>query len=81
MNEISEVLKQEHIRYGEAHFANKELVAPFVNRIYEDIAEVSKPHTSCHGCKYDDVEMDEEQRKAHCLPCLEPITLRKNYVV
>jgi len=81
MSEISEVLKQEHIRYGEARFANKELVEPFVNRIYEDIAEVNKTHTSCYGCKYDDVEMDEEQRKAHCIPCLKPITLRKNYSV
>jgi|GEM_PF-2775039 len=76
---MSEALKQEHIRYGEARFKDKELVEPFVNRIYQDFEEVCAPKTSCHGCKYDDVEMDEEERKAHCIPCLYPTTIRKNY--
>lgn len=35
--------------------------------------------TSCHDCKYDDIDVDENERKAHCIPCLEPVTLRKNY--
>lgn len=37
-------------------------------------------NTSCFGCKYDDCEVDEEERKANCLSCLEPVTIRKNFV-
>lgn len=80
MNEIvSKVLKEEHVRYGEARFQGSTLVRPFVERIYQDVEECTK--TSCTGCKYDDVEMDEEERKANCIHCLEPVTLRKNYAL
>lgn len=48
--------------------------------IAEEFEVQQEPKTSCHGCKYDDIEMGEEERKAHCLPCLEPVTLRKNYM-
>lgn len=74
---VSTVLKEEHIRYGEARFRDVELVRPFVERIYQDVAECTK--TSCSGCVYEDSEIDEEERKLHCFTCLEPITLRKNY--
>lgn len=74
---ISKVLKEEHVRYGEARFQGSHFVRPFVERIYQDIEECTK--TSCHGCKYDDIDTDENERKTHCIPCLEPITLRKNY--
>jgi len=37
--------------------------------------------TSCYGCKFNDSDMDENERKAHCFSCLEPITVRKNYVI
>ena len=46
-------LLEEHVRYGEARFRDKELVRPFVNRIYQDLAELEeamKPKT-CEGCK------------------------------
>lgn len=76
---MNETLKQEHIRYGKARFQGSELVEPFVNRIYQDLAELNELKTSCHGCKYDDSDVNEEERKAHCMPCLEPTTLRKNY--
>lgn len=52
-----------------------------IEELEQTVKKLCSFHTSCHGCKYDDVEMDEEQRKAHCIPCLEPITLRKNYAV
>lgn len=42
-----------------------------------DLADVS--HTSCFGCKYDDSDVNETERKAHCFPCLEQVTIRKNY--
>jgi len=47
--------------------------------IAEELEAHQKPQTSCHGCKYDDSDVDEAERKAHCLPCLEPVTLRRNY--
>lgn len=52
--------------------------APFAQFHENDITNELK--TSCHGCKYDDCEFDEEERKAHCLSCLEPVTIRKNFV-
>ena len=50
---MENALLEEHIRYGEARFRDKELVRPFVNRIYQDITELEeamKPK-SCDGCK------------------------------
>lgn len=47
--------------------------------IAEDNEVQQEPKTSCHGCKYDDIDANENERKEHCIPCLEPITLRKNY--
>jgi hypothetical protein len=43
-----------------------------------DLVDVS--HTSCFGCKYDDIEMGEEERKANCFPCFEQVMIRRNYV-
>ena len=51
---MENALQEEHIRYGEARFRDKELVRPFVNRIYQDITELEeamKPKT-CEGCKH-----------------------------
>ena len=53
-------LLEEHVRYGEARFRDKELVRPFVNRIYQDLAkleEAMKPKT-CEGCKYQKIDID-----------------------
>ena len=50
---MEKALQEEHIRYGEARFRDKELARPFVNRIYQDITELEeamKPKT-CEGCK------------------------------
>ena len=51
---MEKALLEEHVRYGEARFRDKELVRPFVNRIYKDLAELEeamKPKT-CEGCKH-----------------------------
>ena len=51
---MKKALLEEHVRYGEARFRDKELVRPFVNRIYQDLEELEeamKPKT-CDGCKY-----------------------------
>ena len=51
---MEKALLEEHVRYGEARFRDKELVRPFVNRIYQDLAEIEavmKPKT-CEGCKH-----------------------------
>lgn len=51
---MEKALLEEHVRYGEARFRDKELVRPFVNRIYKDLEELEeamKPKT-CEGCKY-----------------------------
>ena len=40
--EMEKALLEEHVRYGEARFRDKELVRPFVNRIYQDIAELEE---------------------------------------
>ena len=51
---MEKALLEEHVRYGEARFRDKELVRPFVNRIYQDLAELEeamKPKT-CYGCKH-----------------------------
>ena len=51
---MEKALLEEHVRYGEARFRDKELVRPFVNRIYQDLAELEeamKPKT-CEGCKH-----------------------------
>ena len=45
-------LLEEHVRYGEARFRDKNIVRPFVNRIYQDLAELEqamKPKT-CLTC-------------------------------
>ena len=55
--EMEKALLEEHIRYGEARFRDKELVRPFVNRIYQDLAElesVMKPKT-CSLCIFWDI--------------------------
>ena len=49
---MKKALLEEHVRYGEARFRDKELVRPFVNRIYQDLAkleEAMKPKT-CSLC-------------------------------
>lgn len=48
---MKNLLKQEHIRYGEARFRDTELVEPFVNRIWEDIYETFE-NKVCENCKY-----------------------------
>ena len=51
---MKKALLEEHVRYGEARFRDKELVRPFVNRIYQDLAEIEavmKPKT-CEWCKH-----------------------------
>ena len=51
---MEKALLEEHVRYGEARFRDKELVRPFVNRIYKDLEELEeamKPKT-CEGCKH-----------------------------
>lgn len=58
---MKKALLEEHVRYGEARFRDKELVRPFVNRIYQDLAEIEavmKPKT-CEGCSnlfFDEIE-------------------------
>lgn len=81
MNIERDLLKQEHIRYGKARFSDREDVEPFVNRIYQDIEEFLQAKTSCDGCKYDDIEVAENERKAKCFPCLKPVTIRENYTI
>lgn len=51
---MEKALLEEHIRYGEARFRNKELVRPFVNRIYQDLAELEEltKLKTCDGCKH-----------------------------
>lgn len=47
-------LLEEHVRFGEARFRDKNIVRPFVNRIYQDLAELKEdiePKT-CDGCKW-----------------------------
>ena len=39
---MEKALLEEHVRYGEARFRDKELVRPFVNRIYQDLAELEE---------------------------------------
>ena len=51
---MKKALLEEHVRYGEARFRDKELVRPFVNRIYQDLAELEeamKPKT-CYECEW-----------------------------
>jgi hypothetical protein len=50
-----------------------------LQKTIEGLKACQEPQTACHGCIYDDSEVDESERKAHCLTCLEPVTLRKNY--
>ena len=57
---MEKALLEEHVRYGEARFRDKELVRPFVNRIYQDLEELEeaiKPKT-CEGCKYQNIDID-----------------------
>ena len=51
---MEKALLEEHVRYGEARFRDKELVRPFVNRIYQDLAELEEAmkHKTCYGCKH-----------------------------
>ena len=50
---MENALQEEHIRYGESRFRDKELVRPFVNRIYQDITELEalQQPKSCAKCK------------------------------
>lgn len=57
-----------------------EFVNNAVFNTYKAYDLVELKNTSCFGCKYDDCEVDEEERKANCLSCLEPVTIRKNFV-
>ena len=49
---MEKALLEEHVRYGEARFRDKELVRPFVNRIYQDLAELEEAMKlkTCEGC-------------------------------
>lgn len=49
---MENALLEEHVRYGEARFRDKELVRPFVNRIYQDLAEIEEAmkHKTCSLC-------------------------------
>lgn len=50
---MENALQEEHIRYGEARFRDKELVRPFVNRIYQDLAKLEEAmNKTCDGCKF-----------------------------
>jgi hypothetical protein len=54
---MEKALLEEHVRYGEARFRDKELVRPFVNRIYQDLAEIEavikhKTFDSCKTCEH-----------------------------
>ncbi len=51
-----------------------------LQKTIEGLKACKEPQTACHGCTYDDSEVDEAERKAHCLTCLEQVTIRKNYV-
>ena len=42
-------LLEEHVRYGESRFRDKNIVRPFVNRIYQDLAEVGRYPTTYNG--------------------------------
>ena len=60
---MKKALLEEHVRYGEARFIDKELVRPFVNRIHQDIAELEeamKPKT----CEW--YKEDEEDWRGQC---------------
>ena len=50
---MEKALLEEHVRYGEARFRDKGLVRPFVNRIYQDLAELEtlQQPKSCAKCK------------------------------
>ena len=66
--EMGKALLEEHVRYGEARFIDKELVRPFVNRIYQDLAElesVMKPKT-CKGCVYGMFGVDNFGMEIEC---------------
>ena len=56
---MEKALLEEHVRYGEARFRDKELVRPFVNRIYQDLAELEQAmkHKTCDTCTYFDNEL------------------------
>ena len=47
------MLKAEHIRYGEARLLPTKNVAPFVNRIYEDIITLIKKYMEAKETTYD----------------------------
>ena len=64
---MEKALLEEHVRYGEARFRDKELVRPFVNRIYQDLAELEEamqPKT-CVGCKY----VSQGRYRVPCYTC------------
>ena len=66
--EMEKALLEEHVRYGEARFRDKELVRPFVNRIYQDLAELEeamKPKT-CDGCRYGAFGVDSFGLEIEC---------------
>ena len=50
-----------------------------LQKTIEGLKACQEPQTACHGCIYDDSDMDDDERKAHCLTRLEPVTIRKNY--
>ncbi len=66
---MEKALLEEHVRYGEARFRDKELVRPFVNRIYQDITELEeamKPKT-CDACKFLNGVICKHDRGLYCV--------------
>ena len=73
---LEEQIAKEHETFkGYEHLSN----IKNLNSTVEKLKAYKEPKTSCSGCAYEDTEIDEEERKAHCLTCLKPVTIRKNY--
>lgn len=67
-----QIAKEQEAFKGFKHLSN-------IEELQSTVTQLKSFQTSCHGCKYDNSDVDEEERKAHCIPCLEPVTLRRNY--
>lgn len=70
-----QIAKEREIFKGYEHLSN----IKNLNSTVEKLKAYKEPKTSCSGCAYEDSEIDEEERKAHCITCLELVTIRKNY--
>ena len=52
-SQVGRSMKEEHIRYGEARLLPTGNVAPFVNRIYDDIRAIIKEYMETNGTAYE----------------------------